>query len=447
MAEEKGLPTPTVRGNWSSSIGFLLAAIGSAIGLGNVWRFPYITGQYGGGAFVLVYIGFVFLVGIPIMLAEFLIGRKTQRNCVGAFRKLRPRSPWVVTGWLGVVSGFVILSFYGVVGGWVLHYTFLSIRNGFMGRSPEEVSHMFAALAASPIQQIIGHTIFMLFTISIVAGGIHRGIERGNKIMMPALFLLLCALLVYALQTEGARAGVQFLLHPRWDQMSPTGVLEALGQAFFSLSLGMGAMITYGSYLNRETNLVRSSFYVAIGDTLVAILAGFVIFPLVFTFHLEPGGGPGLIFQTLPIAFSQLPAGVIVGSAFFILLAFAALTSAISLLEVVVAYFIDEQGWNRPGISWLMGTIIFACGIPSAIWKNVFGFMDQLATNFLLPFGALLIALFVGWVLTQRERLAEFEPDAIRSFTYMGWSFLIRYVSPVAVAVIFLHLLRKLVGS
>jgi len=447
MAEGQGIPRPTVRGNWSSGIGFLLAAIGSAIGLGNVWRFPYITGQYGGGAFVLVYIGCVFAVGIPIMLAEFLLGRKTQRNCVGAFKTLRPGSPWVITGWLGVVSGFVILSFYGVVGGWVLHYTLLSIRNGFMGRTPEEVSSMFAALAASPTRQIIGHAIFMLLTISIVAGGIHRGIERGNKIMMPALFLILCALLVYALQTEGAKAGIQFLLHPRWDQMSPTGILEALGQAFFSLSLGMGAMITYGSYLNREINLVRSSVYVAMGDTLVAILAGFVIFPLVFTFHLEPGGGPGLIFQTLPIAFSQLPAGVIVGSAFFVLLAFAALTSAISLLEVVVAYFIDERGWNRRGTTWLMGTIIFACGVPSAIWKNVFGMMDQLATNFLLPFGAFLIALFVGWVLTQRERLAEFAPNEIRTFAYLGWSFLIRFVSPVAVAAIFLHLLRKLVGS
>ncbi len=203
----------------------------------------------------------------------------------------------------------------------------------------------------------------------------------------------------------------------------------------------MGAMITYSSYLSRETNLVRASFYVALGDTSVAILAGFVIFPLVFTFQLEPGGGPGLIFQTLPIAFSQLPAGIIVGIAFFILLAFAALTSAISLLEVVVAYFIDEQGWSRPKTTWLMGTIIFACGVPSAIWQNVFGMMDQLATNYLLPFGAFLIALFAGWVLTKRERLAEFELNEIRTSTYLGWTFLIRYVSPVAVAVIFLHLL------
>ncbi|NIO07464.1 MAG: sodium-dependent transporter [Deltaproteobacteria bacterium] len=433
-----------MRGNWSSVLGFVLASIGSAIGLGNVWRFPYITGQYGGGAFVLVYIACVLAVGIPIMLAEFLIGRKTQRNCVGAFRLLRPGSPWIITGWLGVVSGFVILSFYGVVGGWVLHYTFLSLQNGFVGRSPEEVSTLFASLASSPVQQIIGHTLFMLVTITIVAGGIHRGIERSNKVMMPALFLLLCGLLVYALRTEGAKAGLEFLLHPRWDQMSPTGILEALGQAFFSLSLGMGAMITYGSYLSRDTNLVRASFFVAFGDTLVAVLAGFVIFPLVFTFQLEPGGGPGLIFQTLPIAFSQLPAGIIVGSAFFILLAFAALTSAISLLEVVVAYFIDERGWTRRKTTWILGTVIFFCGVPSAIWKNVFGLMDQLATNFLLPFGAFLIALFVGWVLSQQERLAEFEPNEIRTVAYLGWTFLIRYVSPVAVAIIFLHLLRLL---
>jgi len=432
------------RGNWSSGLGFTLAAIGSAIGLGNVWRFPYITGEYGGGAFVLVYIACVFAVGIPIMLAEFLIGRKTQRNCVGAFRKLRPGSPWVVTGWLGVVTGFVILSFYGVVGGWVLHYTFLSVRNGFTGRSPEEISTMFAALAGSPIQQVMWHAVFMLFTIGIVTGGIHRGIEYGNKVMMPALFLLLCMLLVYALQTDGAKAGLDFLLRPRWEQMSPTGILEALGQAFFSLSLGMGAMITYGSYLNRETNLVRSSFYVAIGDTLVAILAGFVIFPLVFTFNLEPGGGPGLIFQTLPIAFSQLPAGVIVGSAFFFLLTFAALTSAISLLEVVVAYFIDEHGWRRPQTTWIMGGIIFLCGIPSDMWGWFLGRMDQLATNFLLPFGAFLIALFVGWVLSDAEKHPEFERGEIRSIPFLGWSFLIRFVSPVAVAAISIHLLRSL---
>lgn len=444
MTEDKSVSRNMQRGSWSSRMGFLMAAIGSAIGLGNVWRFPYITGQYGGGAFVLVYIGCVMVVGIPILLAELLLGRKTQRNCVGAFRTLRPSSPWVIPGWLGVLSGFVILSYYGVVGGWVLHYTFLSLRNGFIGMSTEEVSTIFAALVGSPLQQVAWQTVFMLLTIGIVAGGIHSGIERSNKIMMPILFILLCALMGYSLQTEGARAGLDFLLRPRWDQMSGTGILEALGQAFFSLSLGMGAMITYGSYLRQEINLVRCSVYIALGDTLVAIMAGFVIFPLVFTFGLEPGSGPGLIFQTLPIAFSRLPAGVIVGSAFFILLTFAALTSAISLLEVVVAYFIDEKGWRRSVTTWIMGGIIFLCGIPSALWSQVFNFMDQLATNYLLPLGAFLIAIFVGWVMSRRERHEEFEEGEIRTFTYLGWSFLLRFVSPVAVAMIFLHLLRLL---
>ncbi len=442
MSEDKSLARMLHRGIWSSNIGFLLAAIGSAIGLGNIWRFPYITGQHGGGAFVLVYMGCVLAVGIPILLAELLLGRKTQRDCVGAFRTLRPSSPWAITGWLGVVSGFVILSYYGVVGGWVLHYTFLSLSNGFVGRSTAEVSTMFTTLAGSPTQQIAWQTLFMLLTIGIVGGGIHRGIERGNKIMMPMLFLLLCGLMIYSLGTKGAGAGVDFLLNPRWEEMSPVGILEALGQAFFSLSLGMGAMITYGSYLQKESNLVRSAFYIALGDTLVAILAGFVIFPLVFSFGLEPASGPGLIFQTLPIAFSQLPAGVVIGSSFFILLTFAALTSAISLLEVVVAYFIDEQGWRRRPTTWIMGGIIFLCGVPSALWSPVFDFMDQLATNFLLPFGAFLIACFVGWVLNRKEKQEEFKQGEICKAPFLVWSFLIRYVSPIAVGIIFIHLLR-----
>ena len=427
------------RGSWSGLVGFVLAAIGSAIGLGNVWRFPYITGQYGGGAFVIVYIGCVLVVGIPIMLAEFLIGRKTQRNPVGAFRALRPGSPWVLTGWLGVISGFVILSYYSVVGGWVLHYAFLSLQNSFVDRSPQEVAELFTILESSSSLQLFWHVIFMLLTIAIVAGGVRKGIERGNDIMMPLLFLLLCALLVYALRTEGAEAGLNFLLRPRWEQMSRAGILEALGQAFFSLSLGMGAMITYGSYLSKDTHLVHSAFYVVVGDTLVAILAGFVIFPLVFTFHLEPAAGPGLIFQTLPIAFAQLPAGHLVAITFFLLLTFAALTSAISLLEVVVAYFIDERGWGRAQASWIMGGIIFLCGIPSALGEGFLGLMDRLATNYLLPSGALLIALFTGWALSHKERQAEFQSGEISAFSYMSWSFLIRVVSPVAVVLIFLH--------
>jgi NSS family neurotransmitter:Na+ symporter len=416
--------------------------MGSAVGLGNVWRFPYITGEYGGAAFMLLYVGCVLAVGVPIMLAEFLIGRKTQRNPVGAFSRLRPGSAWIITGWLGVLSGFVILSYYSVVGGWVLHYVYLSLTNAFAGSSPEETAALFAALSANSWLQIFWHMIFMLLTIVIVSRGVSSGLEIGNKIMMPLLFALLLGLLFYALQTQGASTGLEFLLRPEWQKLSPIAVLEALGQALFSLSLGMGAMVTYGSYLRRETNLLRSALWVSAGDTLVAILAGFVVFPLVFTFGLQPSEGPGLIFRTLPVAFAQLSAGYLVALSFFVLLTFAALTSAISLLEVVCAYFVDERRWTRKRASWILGIIIFALGIPSALGERFLGFMDGVATNYLLPIGALLIAVFTGWVLTRDERKEGFSPGEISTFSFSGWSFLLRIVSPVAVMMIFLHQLR-----
>jgi NSS family neurotransmitter:Na+ symporter len=403
--------------------------MGSAVGLGNVWRFPYITGQYGGAAFIFVYIGCVLAVGVPIMLAEFLIGRKTQRNPIGAFRTLRPASPWVATGVLGVITGFVILSYYAVVGGWVLHYVYLSLTNGFAGKSPEQIAAIFVSLDASPWLQIFWLMIFMLLSILIVSRGVSSGIETGNKIM-------------YALQTDGAASGLDFLLRPDWQKLGPTAVLEALGQALFSLSLGMGVMVTYGSYLSRQTNLVQSSFFVAIGDALVAVFAGFVVFPLVFSFGLQPSSGPGLIFRTLPIAFAQLPAGHLLALAFFILLSFAALTSSISLLQVVCAYFVDEQDWTQKKASWVLGIVIFGLGIPSALGERFLGFMDGLATNYLLPIGALLIALFTGWVLTRDERREEFSAGEISAFRFAAWSFLIRFVSPVALLLIFLHQLR-----
>jgi NSS family neurotransmitter:Na+ symporter len=416
--------------------------MGSAVGLGNVWRFPYITGQYGGAAFILLYIGCVLAIGVPIMLAEFLIGRKTQRNPVGAFKALRRGSPWIGTGWLGVVCGFVILSYYAVVGGWVLHYVYLSLTDAFTGNSPQQNTALFASLHGDSWLQVFWLMVFLLLTIVTVSRGVSRGIEMGNKIMMPLLFILLFGLLVYALQTHGAPQGLRFLLDPQWGKLGPVAVLEALGQALFSLSLGMGTMITYGSYLSRHTNLLRSALFVGIGDTLVAVLAGFVVFPLVFSFALEPSSGPGLIFRTLPVAFGQLPAGHFVALAFFILLSFAALTSSISLLEVVCAYFIDEQGWSRKTASWALGTIIFVLGIPSALGEHFLGFMDGLATNYLLPIGALLIALFTGWVLTRDERKDEFSAGEISPFHFAGWSFLIRFISPVAVMLIFLHQLQ-----
>jgi neurotransmitter:Na+ symporter, NSS family len=428
------------RGTWSGAAGFILASIGSAVGLGNVWRYPYITGQYGGAAFILLYIGCVLAVGIPLMIAEFLIGRKTQRNPVGAFRTLRPGSPWVFTGWLGIVSAFTILSYYAVVGGWVLHYVYLSLINSFANKPAEQVTNLFVSMNATPGLQIFWLAVFMLVTIVIVSKGVSSGLEAGNKIMMPLLFALLILLSIYALQTGGAASGLEFLLRPRWQKIGPTAVLEALGQALFSLSLGMGTMITYGSYLSRRSNLVRSAFFVVAGDTLVAVLAGLVVFPLVFSFGLEPSAGPGLIFRTLPIAFAQLPGGYWVALGFFILLSFAALTSSISLLEVASAYFIDEQGWSRNKTAWSLGMVIFCLGIPSAIDETFLGYMDGLATNYLLPIGALLIAIFTGWALTQKERKDEFSESA--GVRLVAWSFLIRFVTPVAVILIFFHQLQ-----
>jgi NSS family neurotransmitter:Na+ symporter len=429
------------RGNWTGAAGFILASMGSAVGLGNVWRYPYITGQYGGAAFIFLYIGCVLAVGIPLMIAEILIGRKTQRNPVGAFRKLRPGSPWVLTGWLGVVSAFTILSYYAVVGGWVLHYVYLSVIHAFAGKSAEQVTHIFISMNVNPELQIFWLAIFMLVTIVIVSRGVSSGLEAGNKIMMPLLFALLIVLSIYALQTSGAAAGIDFLLRPRWQKIGPVAVLEALGQALFSLSLGMGTMITYGSYLSRQGSLVRPAFFIATGDTLVAVLAGFVVFPLAFSFGLEPGAGPGLIFRTLPIAFAQLPGGYWVALGFFILLSFAAITSSISLLEVASAYFIDEQDWSRNRAAWTLGIVIFLLGIPSAMGEHFLGAMDALATNYLLPIGALLIAVFTGWVLTENERNDQFSGRNIVALLPV-WSFLIRFVTPVAVMLIFLHQLR-----
>jgi NSS family neurotransmitter:Na+ symporter len=430
------------RGRWSGAVGFILAAMGSAVGLGNIWRFPYISGQYGGAAFILLYIGCICAIGIPLLIAESLIGRKTQRNPVGTFRSLRPGSPWVLTGWLGVISSFVILSYYAVVAGWVLHYVYLSLNNSFTGKSPEQITALFANMETSAWQQIFWLIMLMLVSIVIVSRGVSRGIEIGNKIMIPLLFALLLVLLIYALQTDGTAAGLEFLLRPQWQKLGPTAVLEALGQALFSLSVGMGTIVTYGSYLSRHTNLVRCALFIAIGDSLVAILAGFIIFPLVFSFGLEPAAGPGLIFQTLPIAFAQLTGGSWVALAFFALLSFAAVTSAISLLEVACAYFIDEQGWSRTQASWTLGMVIFLLGIPSAMNGEFLGFMDAVATNYLLPIGALLIAVFTGWGLTHNERKEEFSAGEDSQFRFACWSFLIRFVSPVALILIFLHQLR-----
>lgn len=430
--------TPS-RGSWTGHVGFVLAAAGSAIGLGNIWMFPYRTGTNGGAAFVLVYLAAVAAIGVPLLLAEVLIGRSTKRNPVGAFRVLRAGSSWPLLGWLGVVAGFIILSYYGVVAGWALEYTWRSAIGGLAAIDKEGVAEFFGRLISDGPRQVAEQAAFMVLTIVVVSRGVEAGIERASKVLMPLLFVLLLVLLGYSLTSDGVGEGLAFLLNPRFDELSWRGILAALGQAFFSLSLGMGAMITYGSYLSEDEILVRPAFLIAALDTALAILAGLVIFPLVFTYDLEPGAGPGLIFITLPKAFLQMPGSGFLATTFFALVLFAALTSAISLLEVVVSFVVDELSISRTTASWGAGTLIFAMGVPSAAIPGFLDRVDGLASNWLLPVGGLLIAVFAGWVLTSEEARAAYRGRSRSDAGFGAWRLCVRYLAPTAVGFILLQ--------
>jgi NSS family neurotransmitter:Na+ symporter len=464
----------TTRAQWGSRLGFILAAAGSAVGLGNIWAFPYLTGRNGGGLFVLVYLVAVALVGLPIMMAEIFIGRTAQNSPVGAYRALSaPRSPWLGVGWLGVVAAFVILSFYSVIAGWSMHYVWLSVTDGFVGKDPEEIGAMFGALASSEEASTLWHVIFMVVTIGIVAGGVKGGIELCAKVLMPALFVLLLVLLVWGTTTDGFMPGVKFIvgIHDEDllsrlgdDQLGFTAAswLEALGQAFFSLSLGMGALITYGSYLGRNEDLPSTAFIVGVLDTTVALLAAFIIFPIVFAAGQQPGQGPGLVFATLPVAFSTMPGGVFLAPIFFVLLTIAAVTSAVSLLEVATSYFIDERGWSRAKAALVTGGCITLIGVPSAMsggsalfGEGVASFLERifgeagrldwfgalvfLTFNLMLPLGGLGIALFVAWRVGDTAREEGFKAGSTLGRLYWGWVQLLRYVVPIAVVAVLLH--------
>jgi len=443
MASEKNLQ----REHWASKIGFVLAAAGSAVGLGNIWRFPYKAGEYGGGAFVVVYIISVILIGIPVMIAEFIIGRSAQKSPVGAFRALRDSRYWPLVGWLGLMTGFIILSYYNVVGGWILKYIVVSCVSGYQNGT---AAVRFEGFLASPGEQVLWLALYSLVNIFIVRRGISSGIEKWSKILLPALLVILLSLMVNSLLTPGAWQGFCFLLKPDFAKLSREGILEALGHAFFSLSLGMGAMLTYGSYLDKDTNISSSALWITLLNTVYAIMAGLMIFPIVFTYNVAPACGPALFFITLPEIFSRMPGGQIVGLLFFLLVAFAAVTSSISLLEVVVSFFIDELGWTRKRSDYALGAIIFLFGIPAAlsfnVWKNIllfgktiFDSLDVLATNYMLPVGGLLIAIFAGWVLTHGEKEAEIKRVENAFHFYDIWHVLITYVTPVALGIVLLY--------
>lgn len=460
----------TDRGHWNSRLGFVFAAAGSAIGLGNIWKFPYITGMNGGGWFVLIYLGCILFVGLPVMIGELMIGRATQESPTTAIRLLSRRgSPWVGLGWAGVACAFLMLSFYSVVAGWTLHYMSISALGAFNQADSNAVTNFFNQdVVTNSNVNLAWHGVFMFLTLMIVIGGVQRGIELATKIMMPLLLLMMGAMLVMAFRLDGFNDALQFVFgtspeHP----ITWAGVLEALGHAFFTLSIGMGAMITYGSYLRKDDDIVTTAGIVSGLDTLIALVACLIIFPITFTAKMEPGAGPGLVFQTVPLALEGIPGGAIWTFVFFTLLFFAALSSSISLLEVVVSYFVDDWRVNRWAATLFCGAAVFVAGIPSALsdstemfgvsfanlnegvftalgqkeGKNWFNTIDYLVSNIMLPMGGLFLAVFVSWFVASKVRKEEFQRGTMFGFLYYPWLFIMKIFVPIAVFFVFLKML------
>lgn len=440
------------RGTWGSKIAFVLAAAGSAIGLGNIWGFPTQVGLNGGAGFVLVYLACVLLIGAPVMIAELALGRRSGSDPVGAFKSLAPGTSWKAVGALGVVTGLVILSYYSVVAGWTLKYIGFTLTGGFAGADGREIAEAFTSFTSGGFEPLFYHFCFLALTVWVVTGGVEGGIEKVTRVLMPFLLVLLLLLVVRSITLPGAAAGIEFYLRPDFSRIDFQVVLAAMGQAFFSLSLGMGAMITYGSYLSRKENLVSCALYVTFADLLIAVLAGFAIFPALFAVAgLSPDQGPGLIFLVLPNIFNQIPFGQAFGTAFYLLLSIAALTSAISLLEVVVAYFIDQRGWARKRAAVVVGTAAFLLGIPSALGEGYVAFLsgflgqaDFLFGKLALIVGGLLISIFVGWKWGIPNALEEIRGGSARFVLGKVWSLLVRYLCPVAILVLLVDRLMSL---
>ena len=443
------------RGSWGSRAGFVLAAAGSAVGLGNLWSFPSQVGQGGGAVFVVVYLACVLLICLPIMLAELAVGRAAQLDPVASIRVLSPNSRWWLVGLLGVLAGAGILSFYSVIAGWSLAYIWFAATGSVIGDA-DAIGEFFTRFTANgPVN--VGLTFVILgLTATVLIGGVRSGIERVTKLMMPALIALLLILAIRAVSLPGAVAGLSYYLKPDFSRLfDPTVINAALGQAFFSLSLGMGAMLTYGSYLDRKESLITAAGWVVLLDTGMALLAGFIIFPSGFSIPgFDPSAsGPGLIFVVLPRLFAELPGGQLFGGAFFVLLTLAAITSTISLLEVPVAYVIDTHRWSRPRAVLLVATVVFLLAIPSALGNGAvnflsrlpivgMSFLDLMATlwnNFALPLGGFLLAIFVGRTWGVKRALAEIERQDTWLTGRALWSFLIRWVCPVAIAMIIVY--------
>lgn len=439
---------------WSSKIGFILAAGGSAIGLGAIWKFPYIAGVSGGGAFFLIFTLFTLFLGLPLLIAEFVIGRKTQKNAIEAYQELAPKSNWQLIGYLGMITCFILLSFYSVIGGWIIAYIWKAITGQLSGLTQSEYGELFGATISNPYGSVFVQFIFMIFTIFVVAKGVQKGIEKASEIMMPILFILFIALIVRSLTLDGAMEGVTFLFKPDFQQISAETILFALGQSFFALSVGVSVMVTYSSYLSKEESLVGSALSIVGLNLFIIILAGLAIFPAVFSFGLKPDAGPVLLFNVLPNVFDQMPFGIIFFVAFLILFLFAALTSAFSMLEIIVSVISKGDIQKRAKWSWIMGLAIFVFGIPSALsfgvlsevlvfGKTIFDGADYLVSNVLMPVGALLISIFVPLKI---KKSALYEELSLGGGIPLGlfniWFYLIRYVAPIAILVVCYHVIK-----
>ncbi len=453
MAEARS----SIHGEWSSGLIFILAATGSAVGLGNLWRFPYLVGEHGGAAFVIIYLLCILLVGLPIMIAEITIGRRGKRSPINSLRVVstdegRSRQ-WSLLGWLGVAAGFLILSFYSVVGGWALFYTLQSLLGSFQGITADAAGELFETFISRPMDIVAWHTLFMLMLFVIIAAGVRKGLQRAVTVLMPLLFVILILLVGYGMAASGAfQEAMVFMFQPDFSAVEPGTILTAMGQAFFTLSLGMGAIMVYGAYLPKRESIPRSAGWIVGMDTLTALLAGLAIFPIVFAAGMDPGeGGAGLVFVTLPIVFGEIPFGFGLGILFFVLLSVAAITSGMSLLEPATAY-LTEQGGSRlraaaiiAGAIWVLG---IACGLSLNIWSgfnllpgmNIFDALEFVSNDIMLPLGGLLIAVFVGWNM-RRYNVAQELGLSEEGTGFKLWLVVTRFVAPAAVILVFLNAL------
>ncbi len=453
--QQKGKIMSQVREHWGSKLGFIMASAGSAIGLGSLWKFPYIVGQNGGGAFVILYILFTILIGLPVFTSELVLGRHSQHGAIRTYETLSSsKENWKMLGWLNLTSCFIILAYYSVVAGWCFSYILMSLNEFYIAKSPAQIREMFNILYASPSMNVLWLGLFLLLNVGVVYSGVRRGIEHWSKILTPGFLIIILCLFFYSMTLSGFKDAAHFIFYPDFTKITPSSILNALGMAFFTLSVGLGIILTYGSYMKPTEDIPQTAFIVALMTLVVSLIGAMTIFPIVFTFKFPPQAGPGLIFQTMPILFSKLPGSLVISTVFFSLLLFVALTSSISLLEMIVANLMEVYHWTRSK-STLIGTLItFLIGIPCALsgsnvlfpkWtmiygKNFFDTLEYVSSAWMMPISGLLTTLFVGWFLDRKLFDEEFTRGA-KGFAKLlhPWYFSVRWVAPVIVVFIILE--------